>query len=131
MRQRRLPRGLSLIEIIVYIAIVSMLLAAVSVYAVGVHRDSQRRTAWLDTRTALDALEMYRGTHGRYPPEHEGFSALVKAKLLKQAPKDPWGHPLVYALRDGEPVVISLGADGAPGGDEDNADLSSLDAALE
>ena len=74
---------------------------------------------------------MYRGTHGRYPLEHEGFRALVKAKLLKQPPKDPWGHALTYALRDGEPVVISLGADGAPGGDEDAADISSLDAALE
>ena len=55
----------------------------------------------------------------------------MKAKVLKQPPKDPWGNALVYALRDGEPVVTSLGADGAPGGEEDNADISSLDAELE
>ncbi len=131
MRRRRQPRGLSLIEIIVYITIVAMLLSAVSVYAIGVHKAAQRKTAWLDARSAADALEMYRGAHGRYPPEHEGFTALVKAKVLKQPPKDPWGHALTYALRDGDPVVTSLGADGAPGGEEDNADISSLDADME
>lgn len=78
MRRRRHPRGVSLIEIIVYIAIVSMLMAAVGVYAVGVHDDSMRRTAELDVRTARDALEMYRGSRGRYPDQAEGFGALIK-----------------------------------------------------
>lgn len=126
MRRARHPRGLSLIEIIVYITIVSMLMAAVSVYAIGVHTDSLRRTAELDVRTALDALEMYRGSRGRYPDQQEGFSALVKAKVMKATPKDPWGHALQYALRDGEPVVISYGADGSPGGEDEDADVTSL-----
>ncbi len=129
--RRRHPRGLSLIEIIVYITIVAMLLTAVSVYAIGVHTSSQRRTAWLDAQTAASALEMYRGTHGHYPPERDGFAALVKAKLLKKEPKDPWGNALTYTVRDGEPVVMSFGADGAPGGEEANADISSLDAEVE
>lgn len=125
MRRRRHPRGLSLIEIIVYITIVSMLMAAVGVYAVGVHTDSMVRTAELDVRTAADALELYRASRGRYPDEREGFSALVKARVLKEPPRDPWGHALVYALRDGEPLVTSLGADGAPGGEDKNADITS------
>lgn len=123
MRRRRHPRGVSLIEIIVYIAIVSMLMAAVGVYAVGVHDDSMRRTAELDVRTARDALEMYRGSRGRYPDQAEGFGALIKARVLKTEPKDPWGHALVYGLRDGEPMVTSLGADGAPGGEDLNEDI--------
>lgn len=123
MRRRRHPRGVSLIEIIVYIAIVSMLMAAVGVYAVGVHDDSMRRTAELDVRTARDALEMYRGSRGRYPDQAEGFGALIEARVLKTEPKDPWGHALVYGLRDGEPMVTSLGADGAPGGEDLNEDI--------
>lgn len=125
MRRHRHPRGLSLIEIIVYITIVSMLMAGVAVYAVGVHRDSMRRTAELDVRTALDALEIYRGSRGRYPDQRDGFGVVVKARMLKEPPKDPWGNALTYALRDGEPVVTSYGADGAPGGDDDNADITS------
>ncbi len=126
MRRARHPRGLSLIEIIVYITIVSMLMAAVSVYAIGVHTDSLRRTAELDVRTALDALELYRGSRGRYPDEREGFGALVKAKVLKAVPKDPWGHALAFSMRDGAPVVVSYGADGVPGGEDEDADVTSL-----
>ena len=123
MRRRLHSRGVSLIEIIVYIAIVSMLMAAVGVYAVGVQQDSMRRTAEMDVRTALDALEMYRGSRGKYPDQSEGFVALLKARVLKAEPKDPWGNKLVYALRDGEPTVTSLGADGSPGGDDMNEDI--------
>ncbi|MGV3624165.1 MAG: type II secretion system protein GspG [Archangium sp.] len=122
MRRRRQPRGISLIEIVVYITIASMLMAAVGVYAVGVQKDSMRRTAELDVRTALDAVEMYRGSRGRYPDD---FAALVKAKVLKSAPKDPWGNLLVLSMKDGEPVVTSLGADGREGGEEENEDISA------
>lgn len=123
MHRRRHPRGISLIEIVVYITIASMLMAAVGVYAVGVQKDSMRRTAELDVRTALDAVEMYRGSRGKYPEEGDGFSALVKAKVLKAEPKDPWGNELLYGLKDGEPFVTSLGADGNAGGEEENADI--------
>ena len=45
--------------------------------------------------------------------------------MMKSLPKDPWGFPLTYSLKDGEPVVTSLGADGQTGGVDENADLSS------
>lgn len=125
--RRRSPRGLSLIEIIVYITIVSMLMAAVAVYAVGAHRNAQRDTALLDVKNAANALDMYRATKGNYPDPADGFAPLVKARVLKHVPKDPWGHELVWALRDGEPVVTSLGADGETGGTDDAEDLTSLD----
>jgi general secretion pathway protein G len=122
-RSRR--RGLSLIEIIVVITIVSMLMSAVAVYAVGVHRRSQRTTARMDVKNAATALELYRATRGRYPDPGEGFEPLVKAKTLKELPRDPWGTPLEWRAVDGEPLVISLGADGQPGGDGDAADVTS------
>lgn len=124
-RRRRSPRGLSLIEIIVYITIVSMLMSAVAIYAVGAQRNAQRDTARMDVKSAATALELYRATKGQYPAPADGFRPLVKARVLKALPKDPWGHELVWALRDGEPVVTSLGADGAPGGEDENADLTS------
>ncbi|UZP67808.1 type II secretion system protein GspG [Desulfovibrio mangrovi] len=42
---------------------------------------------------------------------------------------DPWGHPLVlrYPEEGGPFAVVSLGADGLPGGGGRNQDISSLD----
>jgi len=126
---RRSRRGLSLIEIIVVITIVAMLMSAVAVYAVGVHRTSQRTTARLDVKNAATALELYRATKGRYPDPREGFEPLLRAKTLKELPRDPWGTPLEWRAVDGEPLVISLGADGQPGGADDAAAVTSAQRA--
>ncbi|MFO0595032.1 MAG: type II secretion system protein GspG [Myxococcaceae bacterium] len=124
-KRTRSRRGLSLIEIIVVITIISMLTTAVAVYAIGQHRQSQRRTAWLDTKTASTAFDLYRASVGHYPDQREGWEPLIKQRALKEAPVDPWGTVLHWELRDGDPVVISLGADAAPGGEGDDADILS------
>jgi general secretion pathway protein G len=119
------PRGISLIEIIVVITIMSMMMSAVGVYSLGVHREAQIRTAKMDVKTALAALDVYRATTGHYPDPREGFAPVIKVHALRELPTDPWGHLLAWDLRDGEPVVTSFGADGVAGGAEDNADLTS------
>lgn len=130
-RPRRAPRGVSLIEIVVYITIASMIVAAVGVYALGIKKSSERSIAFTDVKTAQNALEMYRGTTGGYPDPDQGFAPLIKRRTLKAVPKDPWGNALIWKLdtASGEPVVISLGSDGKPGGEEDAADISSSDEA--
>jgi general secretion pathway protein G len=42
-------------------------------------------------------------------------------------PNDPWGHPYVYLSpgRNGEIEVFSLGADGQPGGEGNDADIGN------
>ena len=116
-----------MIEIVVAITIITMLMSAVGVYALGVYRREQVRIARTELHSAASALDMYRASHGAYPDPGEGFAPVIKARALKTLPKDPWGHPLLWALKDGEPVVISLGADGERGGTDDNADLTSAD----
>ena len=120
-------RGISLIEIIVVITIISMLMSAVGVYALGVYRDSQSRTAKMDVRNALAGLDTYRASRGHYPDPAEGFAPVIKIHALKEVPKDPWRNPLTWHLEEGEAVVVSLGADGVKGGNDDNADVSSND----
>ena len=114
-----------MIEVVVVITIISMLMAAVGINALGVHRQSQLRAAKLDVKTALGALDLYRASTGRYPDARDGFAPVVKVHALREEPIDPWGHPLRWELKDGEPVVTSFGADGVPGGTEDNADILS------
>ena len=117
------PRGISLIEIIVVITIISMLMSAIGVYALGIQGKSMVRIAKSDTVNALNALDVYRASTGHYPDPREGFEPVIKSRALKTTPMDPWGHPLTWDLKNGEPVVTSFGADGAPGGTEDDADI--------
>lgn len=127
MKRNLRRRGLSLIEIIVCITIIAMLMSAVGVYALGIQRESQIRTARLDCANALAALDLYRATRGNYPDASEGFAPVIKLRALKAVPKDPWGNALLWELKDGEAVVSSLGADGVRGGAGGDADLSSSD----
>lgn len=127
----RARRGMTLIEIIVVITIVSMLMTAVTVYAVGILDDSRRKTARLDIRTLMTSLDMYKMTKGRFPDTGAGLKVLVDAKLVKELPRDPWGTEYAYALENGEPLVSSYGADAQPGGTGSDADVSSKNLAAD
>lgn len=112
---------------VVVITIMSVIMAAVAVYAVGQIAPVKRDVTKIDIRATMEAVELFKATHGRYPSTIDGIPALLGAKVLKRAPKDAWGHPLAYALEEGEPVVTSFGADGRPGGEGEDVDLSSRD----
>ena len=75
-------------------------------------RDMTRRRL---TKTAA-SLQSYKSQLGSYPKD------LQTADL---AARDSWGHPLLYSLPDGQPLVESLGADGKRGGVGMDADLSN------
>ena len=47
--------------------------------------------------------------------------------LKKEVPPDPWGKPYIYkSPGDHGPYdIISYGADGVPGGEDNNRDISS------
>ena len=44
---------------------------------------------------------------------------------VEEIPKDPWDNDYIYTVENGRFQVISYGADGQPGGDGDNADISN------
>ncbi len=83
------------------------------------------------------ALDTFRLDVGRYPTTQEGLEALRTQPggvekwdgpyLKKEVPLDPWGKPYAY-LSPGEhgPYdILSYGADGVPGGEGDNRDVTS------
>ncbi|MFJ5307395.1 type II secretion system protein GspG [Streptomyces sp. NPDC088350] len=84
-----------------------------------------QRRAWTDIQKIVDLLDKYHDAHGTYPTTAQGLAVLAP---LGQVPLlDPWNKPYVYrspGLRyDYE--VSSLGANGQPGGDGDDADITS------
>lgn len=82
------------------------------------------------------ALDTYRLDTGHYPATDAGLNALtVKPAnepkwqgpyLQKEVPVDPWGWAYMYRLQDagGDFELKSLGKEGQPGGEAENADVS-------
>lgn len=83
----------------------------------------------------MHALHRYKTDIGDFPAEDRGLGGLVndagsagwRGPYVRSLPKDLWGHDYVYRFpkSDAEPEVLSYGADGAPGGEGPNADISS------
>jgi type II secretion system protein G len=81
------------------------------------------------------ALRRFRGDTGRFPSSQEGLTALLVDPgikgwngpyLARSVPADPWGRPYGYEYSGHggiEPDIISLGADGKPGGEGENSDI--------
>jgi general secretion pathway protein G len=77
-------------------------------------------------RLVQDALALFKMRHRRYPDTSEGLAALVADGALDALPQDGWGRDLVYLNEGGRCRIVSYGADGAPGGDGKDGDISNL-----
>ena len=133
-------QGFTLIEILVVIVILSILggLAAQTLLS---RPDAARvQAAQTDLRTLAAALDVYRLDNYRYPSSDQGLQALVErpngrpeaknwntSGYLKKLPQDPWGYDYLYENTNGDVEIISLGADGAEGGEDNDADIRLSD----
>ena len=96
---------------------------------------AKSKTAGIQIADLDKALEIFKLDVGRYPSNAEGLQALVakpasaggwNGPYLKGGlPTDPWGNPYRYANPGpgGGIEILSLGADNAPGGEGENADV--------
>ncbi|RKH16644.1 type II secretion system protein GspG [Corallococcus praedator] len=126
-QQRRRNRGMTLIEIMVVITILGLIAAAVGVAVIPKLEEAKQDTARLDIRNIQSAMKLYYTKKGSYPDTATGLKALVDTQNLERMPTDPWGKEYVYMNEGGKPVITSYGADGNPGGEGSDADISSKD----
>jgi len=140
-RLLRDQRGFSLIELLVVIIILGLLAGLVGPRLFGRVGQSKQAAARAQIELLGAALDQYRLDVGGYPPSSVGLQALVQnpnvrdwnGPYLKKnfVPFDPWGRPYQYKCCPGDHNdydIWSYGADGAPGGDGENADVTSWDA---
>ena len=123
----RLQAGVTLIEMLVVVTIIGLFAALVGPQMFGA-LDKARVTAAHDQiRLFKTALLSYKIDSGTFPANDQGLEAL-RPYLDGDVPTDPWKHPYTYKYpgQHGDaPDIISLGADGQPGGDGINADIVS------
>ncbi len=129
----RSSRGFTLIELLVVLAILTLLAGLVGPRVLGQLGGAKAKTAAVQIADLDKSLELFKLDVGRYPTSEEGLEALVKKPgsvngwngpyLKGGVPSDPWNHPYRYANAGGSIQILSLGADGAPGGDGENADI--------
>lgn len=131
-------RGLTLLELMVVLLIIAGIAAiAVPVYLNHL-TNSQIKTAKIQVSQLGTILDMYRLDVGRYPTSEEGLEALLTQPpgldrwsgpylQKRESLTDPWGHPYGYRSpgEHGSYDLWSYGADGAEGGEEENADITS------
>ncbi len=133
-------RGFTLLEVMVVVVILGIL--AVLVVPKIISRPDEARivAAKQDIASLMQALKLYRLDNQRYPTTEQGLIALYQKPTtspippnwkaggyIERLPKDPWGNPYQYLNPGGhgEVDLYSFGADGAPGGDGNDADIGS------
>ena len=130
-------QGFTLVELMVVIVIIGLLATVVLINVLPSQDRAMVTKARADIATLSQAMEMYRLDNLSYPSGADGLQALVSAQAaspsgnyrpggyIKNLPKDPWGRPyqLTVPGQHGAFDIFSLGADGAPGGEGDNADV--------
>ena len=138
-RQNR-QEGFTLLEIIVVVVILGILAAIVAPQFIGRTEDARITEASVQMHNFETALQLYKVDNHVYPTTAQGLEALASKPTvgtevknyrtggyIRRIPEDPWGNPYIYISpgSHGDFDIISLGADGLEGGDDNNTDIKN------
>jgi len=130
-------RGFTLLELLVVMVIIGLLAGYVGPKFFGQIGKSEVKAARAQIDALQKSLDQYRLDVGHYPSTDQGLAVLVAKPadepkwagpyLSKAVPKDPWGNDYQYRSpgEHGEYDLLSFGKDGRPGGEGEDADLTS------
>jgi general secretion pathway protein G len=138
-------RGFTLLEMLVVLVIIGLVAGLVGPRLFSKVDSSKVQTAGVQIKLLRGALETMRMDVGSYPTADVGLAMLTtppadptlrarwKGPYLDEAlPLDPWGNAYQYRVpgEEGRPfAIVSLGADGKPGGEGIDADIGQTSPA--
>lgn len=134
--------GFTLIELMVVIVILGILVSFIAPRLMGRPDEAKQVKARVQIESLETAIKLYKLDNGFYPTTEQGLQALIEqpqtGTLTKKwrkggylekgkVPKDPWGNEFIYLSpgAHGDYDIIAYGADGVPGGEEFDKDISS------
>lgn len=140
-RRRPHERGFTLLELMVVMVILGLLATVVVINVLPSQDRAMLEKARADIAILEQAIDTYRIDNLSYPSTEAGLQALVTPPAglarperyraggyIRRLPDDPWGNPYQYRFpgeRGGRFDVFTFGADGRPGGEDDNADFGN------
>jgi len=137
-QKKHKTEAFTLVELLVVILIIGMLAGFVAPKMFKGLGKAKADIAKAKMALIEDALGRFYIDCGRYPDDSEGLQVLVTAPADLQEKwngpyckrselLDPWGNPYIYLAEGqynpGSFDLVSYGADGAEGGEGDNADI--------
>ena len=139
-RRNSVRRGFTLVEVIVVVTLLAVLMTVVGSNMARFFGKGQSKIAVSQAAKISQAYDMYRVDMGGISPENDFdlFDLTLRPDdgggpggpyLSKSTDViDPWGNPFMLVVGDNtinfDYDVLSYGADGAPGGDQANLDIT-------
>jgi len=110
-------KAFSLMELMVVIIILGLLAAFVLPSLTGKSEDAKQKLTCVQMKSISQALKMYKIDNSSYPTTEDGLpkSYFEDGKL----PKDSWGNNYIYTANEDTFEIISFGANGNEGGEDD------------
>jgi len=126
--ERRL--GMTLVEIMISLSIIGIVMSVLVVNVVGFLDQANQDATKITMRNLDQALTTYSAKHkNKYPSTSEGIAAAKQFLTNEEVPTDAWGNQFLYfspGTHGSHPYeIVSLGKDGAEGGDGMSADIKS------
>lgn len=135
---RRRQRGFTLIELLVVLVILGLISAFAAPQVIKYLGSAKQDSAKVQIERLGGVLDLYRLEVGSYPDGSNGLRALVEepsgtagwnGPYVKKEETliDPWGNPYQYRHpgEHGPYDLWTYGADGEPGGEGEDADVTS------